>query len=174
MPRPFHPDDRNASPRPVMKPVPVVPLLWAMGLAFAYCCLDASPMTQALNALPLDLSDVMLLFTDWGQIKAKLGLENVTGDSPLDARMEFARRSTDDFAVATAYGLSDFKTHAEMWSWDSTDLEWEVNVASSDLPSIYLLKLREGFDFASVSAHFIERGFVQDGIPRSARLRARL
>jgi len=144
-----------------MKRVLVALLSLATCFAFTNCPVSASPMADVLNALPLDLSDVMLMFTDWSQLKAKLGFEDVTSDSPLDARVDLARRCSQDFAVATAYGLANIDTHAEMWGWDSTDLEWEVNVVSSDLSSIYLLKLREDFDFSSVSAHFTERGFVQ-------------
>jgi hypothetical protein len=130
-------------------------------LACAYYTVSAIPMEEALNALPLDLSDTMLMFTDWGQIKAKLGLESITSDSSLEDRMDLARGSTQDFAVATAYGLADVESHAELWGWDSTDLEWEVNVISAELPPIYFLKLRNGFDFSRVSAHFTDRGFVQ-------------
>jgi len=132
-----------------------------MCLAFAYCSASPLPIEETLKALPIDLSDVMLMFTNWGQIKAKLGLEDVTGDSSLEDRMDFVRRSTQDFAVATAYGSAYIESHAEMWGWDSTDLEWEVNAISSDLPPIHFLKLRNGFDFWRVSAHLTDRGFIQ-------------
>ncbi|MFC2100182.1 hypothetical protein ACFLSF_05070 [Candidatus Bipolaricaulota bacterium] len=144
-----------------MKRVLVALLLLATPLAFAYCSTSAIPMEEALHALPLNLSDVMLMFTDWSQIKVKLGLEDVTGDSSLEDRMDFVRRSTQDFAVATAYGSAYIESHAEMWGWDSTDLEWEVNAISSELPPIHFLKLRSGFDFSRVFAHFTDRGFVQ-------------
>ncbi len=144
-----------------MKRVVVALLSLGTCLTFTYGSLGAVPMAEALDSLPLDLSDAMFMFTDWGRIKVKLGLESVTSDSPLDARIDLARRSSQDFAVATAYGLADIESHAEMWGWDLADLEWEASVISSRLPPIYLLKLRDDFDFSRVSAHFIERGFVQ-------------
>ena len=125
---------------------------------FAVCSL---PMSDALSALPRDLSDTMLLFTNWSQIKIKLGLEGATSGSPLDARMGLARRCTQELAVATAFGLANMDTHADMWGWDASDLDWETQLISSEFPPIYVLKLREDFDFSPVAVGFMGRGFVQ-------------
>jgi len=118
-------------------------------------------MADALTALPRDLSGTMLLFTNWHAIKTALGLDDVTSESPLDARMELAHKSTQELAVATAYGLADLDTHAEMWGWDLSDLDWEAQLISAEMPPVYVLKLRDGFDFSRVSVRLTDRGFVQ-------------
>ena len=125
---------------------------------FAACAL---PMSEALSVLPRELQDTMLLFTNWSQVKIKLGLEDVTSGSPSDARMELASRCTQELAVATAFGIANMDTHADMWGWDASDLDWEAQLIGSELPPIYVLKLRDDFDFSPVAAGFTERGFVQ-------------
>ncbi len=137
-------------------------LLAAVALTiFTYLVASALPMSEALSALPRDLSDTMLLFTNWSQIKDNLGLENVTSGSPSDARIEFARRCRQELSIATAFGIDNMDTHADMWGWDASDLDWEAQLVSSVLPPIYVLKLRGDFDFSLAAVGFTERGFVQ-------------
>jgi hypothetical protein len=136
-------------------------LLMVVPFALAGWTASAITMSEVIAALPRDLSDPMLLFTHWSQIRTKLGLETVTSDSPLDARMELARRSTEELAVASAYGRAHLGTHAELWGWDLSDLDWEAQLISAELPPIYVLRLRDGFDFSRISAHLADRGFIQ-------------
>ena len=99
--------------------------------------------------MPRDLTEVMLLFTDWSY------------DSPVKLRLELAQRASRDLAAASAYALSDIQSHSVTWGWDTADLVWEANIVSGEWPQIYILRLRNDFDFSPVAAHFIERGFTQ-------------
>lgn len=135
-------------------------VLLVVGLSCG-CLAAASPLDDVLQCIPLDLTDPMILFTDWGQIKTALGLDWLTSDGPAIFREELVLRTTRDQAAGSAYGLSTFRNHAEQWGWDTADLEWEANVYGSEIPPTYILKLRDGFDFASISIHFEARGFVQ-------------
>jgi len=125
------------------------------------CSISAAPLDEVLAIVPRDLTDVMLLFTDWSQIKSKLGLEGITSESPLSDRLELARRASQDLAAASAYALTRIQSHSVAWGWDTSDLAWEANVVSREFPPIYILQLRSDFDFSPVAARFIERGFTQ-------------
>ncbi len=121
----------------------------------------ASPLADVLELVPQALPDVMISFTDWFQIKSCLGLGFLTSEGPEAFRLELMRRVSQDHAAASSYALPYSRTHAETWGWDTADLEWEANVVSSELPPIYILKLRNDFDFSTVAARFAERGFIQ-------------
>lgn len=122
---------------------------------------SAAPLDQTLGVVPRELTDVMLLFTNWAQIKSCLGLESLTSESPPAQRLELARRVSQDVAAASAYALSHIESHATAWGWDTIGLDWEVEVVSRELPPVYILKLRDDFDFSMVAARFAERGFIQ-------------
>ena len=121
----------------------------------------ATPLDEVLRAIPAGLSDWVVFFTDWTQIKANLGLGFLTSSSPLALRMEMGLRLSDDQAAASAYGLSRLLTHADDWGWDTADLKWEANIVTERWPPVYLLQFRDGFDFTPVIAHFAEREFTQ-------------
>ena len=121
----------------------------------------ASPLADVLALVPQALSDVMISFTDWSQIKSDLGMGFLTSEHPEAFRLELLRRVSQDHAAASAYALAYSRIHAETWGWDSADLEWEANVVSSELPPTYILKLRDDFDFSAVAVRFAEREFIQ-------------
>jgi hypothetical protein len=79
----------------------------------------------------------------------------------MELRIAFVRRISQDQAAGSAFALAHLREHADAWGFDTTDLEWEANVIGREIPPAYILKLREGFDFAPVAARFIERNFVQ-------------
>ena len=138
----------------------VVSLVLVVALA-PVCAISAAPLDRVLAIVPRDLTEVMLLFTDWSQIKSDLGLEAVTSESPLSDRLELVRRTSQDQAAASVYALSHIQSHSVTWGWDTADLVWEANIVSRELPPIYILRLRDNFDFSPVAARFIERGFTQ-------------
>jgi len=123
--------------------------------------ITAAPLDRVLRIVPRDLSDAMIAFTDWSQIKAELGLGFLTGDGPLALRIELMRRTSQDHAAASAYAAPFVLAHVETWGWDSADLDWEANVVGRELAPSYILKLRPGFDFLRIATRFSERGFVQ-------------
>lgn len=111
------------------------------------CALSAAPLDRVLAVVPRDLTEVMLLFTDWSY------------DSPVKLRLELEQHASRDLAAASAYALAHIQSHSVTWGWDTADLVWEANVVSRELPPIHILRLRNDFDFSPVAAHFIERGF---------------
>ena len=123
--------------------------------------LSATSLEQVLRFVPQDSTDVMILFTDWSQIKSNLGLGLLTSEGPPAFRLELAMRVSQDQAAASAYALSFIRTHADTWGWDTADLDWEANVLTRELPPTYILKLRDDFDFSPVATNFAERGFIR-------------
>ena len=124
-------------------------------------CASAAPLHEALRAVPVQSQNWMLLFTDWEQIKANLGLSFLTSSSPLALRVEMGLRLSQDQAAASAFALSWLRTHGDDWGWDTADLQWEANIVTDDWPPVYLLQFRDGFDFSPVTARFVDRGFTQ-------------
>ena len=120
-----------------------------------------APLDEVLRAVPASPAEWQIYFTDWAQIKENLGLEFLTSAGSLELRFEMGLRLSEDQAAASAFGLSRIRTHAEDWGWDSSDLDWEATIGSDEWPLVYLLKFSEGFDFAPIASHFIERGFTQ-------------
>jgi hypothetical protein len=133
----------------------VAAALMSCGLCFA------SPLDEVLGLVPHEITEPMILFTNWSHIKEQLGLGFLTSESPLNFRIELVTRISQDQAAASAYGLSHMRTHAEDWGWDTADLDWEANISSQNLPPTYILKFRDGFDFTPLVEHFRERGFIQ-------------
>ena len=123
------------------------------------CC--ASPLDQVLGFVPQEISEAMVLFTNWSHIKNQLGLGFLTSGSSLDLRIELVTCISQDQAAASVYGLSHMRSHAEEWGWDTADLDWEANISSQNLPPTYILKFRDGFDFTPLIDRFLERGFIQ-------------
>ena len=127
--------------------------------SYGLCC--ASPLDQVLGFVPQEITGAMVLFTNWSHIKDQLGLGLLTSESPLDFRIELARRVSQDQAATSAYGLPHMRWHAESWGWDTADLDWEANIISRNLAPTYILKFRDGFDFMPSVERFLERGFIQ-------------
>jgi len=137
----------------------------ALGLLFITIAVHSTEpvdgLMQALGFVPAALQPATIAFTDWARIKALIGVPSLTSESPLDDRIAFALRTDVDHALGSAYGLSKLSSHAETWEFDSTDLEWEVQVLAPGMPSTYVLKLRSDFNLDALIRHFIERAFVQ-------------
>lgn len=146
-----------------MKTRPVVGVVIAIltVIAAGLYALAESPLADVLQFVPADIREPSVFFTDWAQIKTLIGLEEVTSESPFELRFELVQRIHQDQAAASAYGLSHFRQHADSWGWDTSDLDWEANIVSYDIGPVYILKLREDFDFAPVTQRFEARGFVQ-------------
>lgn len=121
----------------------------------------ASPLDRVLEFVPQEITEPMIMFTNWDYIKDQVELGFVTSSSPLELRIELVTHISEGQAAASVYGLSDFRTHAEDWGWDTADLEWEANIISQNLPSTYILKFRDDFDFTPLIEHFLARGFAQ-------------
>ncbi|MCK4394881.1 hypothetical protein KAX17_18435 [Candidatus Bipolaricaulota bacterium] len=120
-----------------------------------------TPLCRVLELVPVKLSGPMIQFTNWTKIKSLTGFDFVTSESPLELRIALAHRISEDQAAGSAFALMHLREHADTWGWDTTDLKWEANIISREIPPTYILKLRAGFDFAPVAARFEERGFVQ-------------
>jgi len=121
----------------------------------------ASPLDQLLGLVPQEITEAMVLFTNWSHIKGYLGLEELSSESPIDLRLDLMQHVGQDQTAASAYGLSHFRGHADEWGWDTADLDWEANIISRNLPPTYILKFRDGFDFTPLFERFLERGFIQ-------------
>ena len=140
----------------------IVLVVLGVAAVFTSCGLCfAGTLDQMLGFVPREISEAMVLFTNWSHIKDQLGLELLTSGSSLDLRIELVTRISQDQAAASAYGLSNMRTHAEDWGWDTADLDWEANIISRNLPPTYILKFRDGFDFTPLIERFLERGFIQ-------------
>ena len=139
--------------------VGIATLIGISAISLTVCA--ETPLHRVLEFVPTDLSEPLIQFTDWAMIKSLTGMESVTSESPIEDRIALAKRVSQDHAAGSAFALTHLREHADAWGFDTTDLEWEAHVVSRELPPVYVLKLREGFDFAPVAARFIERGFVQ-------------
>lgn len=128
---------------------------------------EQTHLTQALALVPADSSRVY--FTDWELIKGYEGFPELSSEDPMDERMAFLKAFVGDpasdmlprQAVMSGFGNNRFATHAETWSWDSTDLVWEVSIERGSMPPAYVLQLRNDFDFGRLLELFDEREFSQ-------------
>ncbi len=117
----------------------------------------SDPLGEAVTMAPLGTSSI--LFTDWAAMKAAHGLEDITGATPLDGRMDAMLSLGKIEAPFAGYAIGRFRGHADAWGWDTTDLDWEASYLL-DGPPVAVLRFREGFDLAPVIAHFDDRGFT--------------
>jgi hypothetical protein len=118
----------------------------------------ASNLNQALATIPVDTSYVF--FTDWALLKEYKGVPNLNSEDNLDKRTEFLISTSRDQAAASGYAVSRVRNHADYWTWDTTDLVWEVTL-ETDGPPTFVLQLRDDFDLAPLLNLFKERGFSQ-------------
>ena len=118
---------------------------------------DQSPLARALSFAPSAATGVG--FTDWSLIKHYEGAGAINSKSELKDRLHFLLSTTRNQTAGSFFAQTKAQDHAEWWSWDTTDLEWE---ASYDLNgSAYVLKFPEGFDLDGVVGHLRERGFAE-------------
>lgn len=126
-----------------------------------------SRLSAALELVPADGQQIF--FTDWSLIKEYEDVTDLTSESDLQHRIDFMRSLTEDQAAFILYeGIQYIQEHANVWSWDSTDIDWEITFTGQDDMVGHVIKLREDFDMAPVVAHFVERGFEEidyHGIP---------
>lgn len=120
---------------------------------------DESHLAQALAMVPAGTSE--LYFTDWSLIKEYLGVPDLSSKSSIDERREFLMSTAKGQAAASGYGANRFRDHAENWTWDNSDLVWEVTLGMKSAPPAYVLQFPGDFDFAPLLALFEERGFSQ-------------
>ena len=124
----------------------------------------ASPLHEVLAFVPALVISPMISFTDWTLIKAYTGMESVTSKSPEEERLALLQTTFKDQYDPSGYAPTLPSKHAEQWGFDKTDLVWEANVNTRELPPIYLLKFRTGFDFDPLIALFQTREFVQEQV----------
>ncbi|MEX1020221.1 MAG: hypothetical protein WDZ49_11205 [Litorilinea sp.] len=99
-------------------------------------------------------------YTNWALLKAQAGVPDLNSATDMAERMAFMMNvGGTEQAVATGFGRSHFRTHAEVWGWDSTDLQWEASFATPGGPLAFVLRFDADFDIAPVLAHFEEREF---------------
>ncbi len=102
-------------------------------------------------------------FTDWARIRASLGAEDVTGASPLDAKLAVLMATNQQEAAGSAFGAAYLRFHHDTWGWDTLDVEWEA-LYSVDGPPVTVVRLREGVDVAAIAARYDQRGFSTDRV----------
>lgn len=128
---------------------------------------DATSLQQALAYLPVGSGAV--LFTDWEVLKQIAGVADLTSAAEIDARVAFLLPlGRTEQALVGGLGVMYYRTHAEYWGWDSTDLQWEVQTATPAGPLLYTLRFRENFDFSPLLERFEAYGYHRtelDGIP---------
>lgn len=101
-------------------------------------------------------------FTNWAMLKAEAGVASLSSADPMEQRADFLRTvGLETQALASGYGRHYFLTHAETWGWDSTDLLWESTLTLPGGGPLFVLRLRDDFDFAPLLARFEERGFTR-------------
>jgi hypothetical protein len=120
---------------------------------------EPSPLEEAVGFLPPGAHE--LGFTDWSRIRASLGAEDVTGDSPIDDRFAVLMATTQQEAAASAFGAAYLRTHHDTWGWDTLDVDWEATY-SGDGPPVSLVRLRDGTDVDAIAARYDERGFTTE------------
>jgi hypothetical protein len=118
-------------------------------------------LAEALALTPANARAIY--FTNWTQIKTYKKVAALNSKSPLDQRTAFLFGLDKDQAAPNIYGARAFLRFAETWSWDSTDLAWEVAIDSENAP-VHILKFRDDFNFAPVLTRFRERKFTQQTI----------
>jgi hypothetical protein len=118
----------------------------------------ASPLVEAARFVSADAHG--MLFTDWSAIKAATGNEAITSASSIDARMAALRLMATEAAPLVTFGVAHFEGHADVWGWDSTDLDWEASILTAG-PPVAILRFREGLDLGSVLQRYRDRGFTE-------------
>jgi len=124
----------------------------------------ASPLHEVLALVPALVTSPMISFTDWSLIKAYTGMESVTSGSSEEERLALLQTTLKDQYDPSGYAPTLPSKHAEQWGFDKTDLAWEANVITRELPPTYVLKFRSGFDFEPLIALFQKREFVQEQV----------
>jgi len=124
--------------------------------------ISSSPLHEVLAIVPALVTSPMISFTDWSLIKAYTGMESVTSGSSEEERLALLQTTLKDQCDPSGYAPTLPTRHAEQWGFDKTDLAWEANVITRELPPTYVLKFRPGFDFEPLIALFQEREFVQE------------
>jgi hypothetical protein len=117
----------------------------------------AAPLMDAVRYAPLGARNIQ--FTDWSAIKTAYGNEAVTSSTPIDVRTEAMLAMTTTVRPLATFAITHFPTHADVWAWDSTDLDWEASFAV-DGPPVAVVRFRDDFDLASVRQRYEERGFT--------------
>ena len=120
----------------------------------------ATPMEELVSMIPA-VSSPEVYFTDWALLREYEGYEGISSSSPEEEKLEFMLSTNQGQAIASGFALGKFAGHAEMWGWDSTDLDWEAHVVATEISPFYILKFRESFDFSPTLELFAERGYVQ-------------
>lgn len=118
-----------------------------------------TPLEQALTYAPAATRS--FAFTDWQRIKMiekAITLNSAT--TALNERARWLLKTTvDRHAPMSGFGLAHFRTFAEMWGWDATDLAWEATLAAGDAPPLHVLQLRADFDMAALAERYKQRKF---------------
>jgi hypothetical protein len=121
-------------------------------------------LSQALALAPATAQRV--LFTNWAEIKASVGVPTLNSQSPVSDRVAFYK-GMDLQWTTFALGSGGFiHTGPANWSMDATDLLWEATVAMPPLPGmqtpsnqVHIFRFPDDFDIARVTRHFEEYGF---------------
>lgn len=120
-----------------------------------------SPLHEVLELVPALVTSPMISFTDWSLIKTYTGMESITSGSSEEERLALLQTTLKDQYDPSGYALTLPTKHAEQWGFDKTDLAWEANVLTRELPPMYVLKFRSGFDFEPLIALFQKREFEE-------------
>lgn len=121
----------------------------------------STPLHEVLKLVPALVTSPMISFTDWSLIKAYTGMESITSGSSEEERLALLQTTLKDQYDPSGYALTIPTKHEEQWGFDKTDLAWEANILSRELPPTYVLKFRSGFDFEPLIALFQKREFEE-------------
>jgi len=121
------------------------------------------PQTNLIEAHKFVSADATsVFFTDWSLIKKYKSVSTLNSSSPFDNRREFMLSLLNDQFAASTYDIGNFSNGAQIWKWDSTDLDWEITIPFQNATSGYVLKFRNDFDISPVLALFDQRGFSKN------------
>jgi hypothetical protein len=102
--------------------------------------------------------ETIVEFTDIALIKRYENAEGVTSQSSLEARESFVKALSQNHLVSLGNIATQWQQHAELWSFDLTDIRWWVT--SSELVG-YVIAFQQDFDFTTLKNLFEERGFTK-------------
>ncbi len=127
-----------------------------------------TPLERALSYAPA--ATAVFAFTDWQRIKV---IEKTTtlnsATTPLNERMRWMQKTiAHRHGPMSGFGLTRFRTFAELWGWDVTDLDWDATLTVGDEPPLYVMQLRADFDLTALAERYKQRKFsataLADGI----------
>jgi len=115
--------------------------------------LDRSPLQQALDAVPS--ASLRVAFTDWKQVRARLGAGSLTTDRAIESVM--SRGYDADLTAASSIEDAAVALH-DKYGFSPTNAEWEA-FAQSRAGAVMVLQLPGDTDMDEIRANLDRLGY---------------